>query len=237
MVVLALMATAAMSPGDGKTAALDDWHKMTILEVGGESGPYYLHVKAGDLDGDGKADDAIVKLLCADGKVQQALLRSRESGIGSPTERRQHAPVKIVKEWGPASPQLMAMKPTYDVKKMKGNERLASDGWSPVSLNNADGLCGATAAAAAAIVIAPNPNENLYTFVSNGDFNADAWASYVSVNANWTQSNWVSSNWVSSNWVSSNWVASNWVASNWVSSNWVSSNWVASNWVASNWAE
>lgn len=152
MVFLALMATAALSPGDGKTAALDDWHAMTILEVGGESGPYYLHVKTGDLDGDGKADDATVKLLCADGKVQQALLRPRESGIGSPTERRQYAPVKIVKEWGPASPQLMAMKPTYDVKKMKGNERLASDGWSPVSLNNTDGLCGATAAAAAAIV-------------------------------------------------------------------------------------
>ncbi len=84
MVFLALMATAAMAPGDGKTAALDDWHAMTILEVGGESGPYYLHVKTGDLDGDGKADDATVKLRCADGKVQQALLRPRELGIGSP---------------------------------------------------------------------------------------------------------------------------------------------------------
>ena len=94
-----------------------------------------------------------------------------------------------------------------------------------------------TRPARAAIANPPNPNENLYAFVSNGDFNADAWASYVSVNANWTQSNWVSSNWVSANWVSSNWVASNWVASNWVSSNWVASNWVASNWVASNWAE
>jgi len=98
------------------------------------------------------AEVLILHRLIMEQSRQQALLRSRESGIGSPTERRQHAPVKIVKEWGPASPQLMAMKPTYDVKKMKGNERLASDGWSPVSLNNADGLCGATAAAAAAIV-------------------------------------------------------------------------------------
>ena len=82
-----------------------------IVEVGGESGPDYLRVKTGDLDGDGRADEAVVKLLCADGKLQQALLR-REPGIGSPTERRQYAPVKIVKEWGAPSPQLMALKPT-----------------------------------------------------------------------------------------------------------------------------
>jgi hypothetical protein len=151
MIFLALIAATAMSPGDGKTAALDDWHSMTILEVGGTSGPYYLRVRTGDVDGDGKADDAIVKLLCADGKVQQALVR-RESGIGSPIERRQHAPVKFIKEWGPASPQLTAIKPTYDVKTLKGNERRTGDGWMPVTLNNSDGLCPATAAAAAAIV-------------------------------------------------------------------------------------
>lgn len=150
MLILALLAAMA-APGDGKTAALDDWHAMTILEVGGESGPYYLRVRTGDLNGDGRADDAIVKLLCANSKLRQALLQ-RESGIGSPTERRQHAPVKFVKEWGPASPQLMAVKPTYDVKNLKGNEKRTSDGWTELSLGNTDGLCAATAAAAATVV-------------------------------------------------------------------------------------
>ena len=134
-----------------------------------------------------------------------------------------------------AAAQLLARKPYLTPNQVKGALMLSAR-----YLSNADpgaGVGELDAAAAAAVSNPPNPNENLYAFVSNGDFNADAWASYVSVNANWTQSNWVSSNWVSSNWVSSNWVASNWVASNWVSSNWVSSNWVASNWVASNWAE
>ena len=148
MLMLALLAAAA---APGGIMMSDDWQAMTILEVGGESQPLYLHVKTGDLDGDGRADEAVVKLLCADGKVRQALLQ-RESGIGSPTERRQYAPVKIVKEWGAATPQLMAMKPTYDVKNLKGNEKRTSEGWTELSLANADGLCAATAAAAATVV-------------------------------------------------------------------------------------
>jgi len=125
MLIFALLAAAA-SPTDGGTMMADDWHTLVIYGVGGESnGPFYLQVHAGDLDGDGRADDAIVKLQCADGKVQQAMLM-RESGIGSPTERRQYAPVKFVKEWSAASPQLTAMKPTYDVKNLKGNEKRTS---------------------------------------------------------------------------------------------------------------
>ena len=154
MILLGILAAAAMSPGDGKTMALDDWHPLAIYGVGAvDQGPLYLQVHAGDLDGDGRVDDAVLKLLCADGRVQQALLRPRDvTGIGSPTEKRQHGTVTIVKEWGPASPQLMALKPTYDVKKMKGNERRTGDGWTDLSLAQTDGLCPAAAAAATAIV-------------------------------------------------------------------------------------
>src|SRR4051812_1071282 len=150
MVFMALLAAAAMSPGDGKIAALDDWHAMTITEVGGETGPYYLRVKTGDLDGDGRADEAILKLVCADGALKQALYM-RDSGSGMPTGKRMHKPVTFVKEWGRATAELSAVKPTYDVKKMEGG-RMAGDGWSPVSLSNTEGLCAATAAAATAIV-------------------------------------------------------------------------------------
>ena len=103
-----------------------------------------------------------------------------------------------------AAAQLLARKPYLTPNQVKGALMLSAR-----YLSNADpgaGVGELDAAAAAAVSNPPNPNENLYAFVSNGDFNADAWASYVSVNANWTQSNWVSSNWVSSNWVSSNWV-------------------------------
>jgi serine protease AprX len=93
------------------------------------------------------------------------------------------------------------------------------------------------AEAAAAVNNPPNPNENLYQFVSSNEFNAQAWAAHVSANSNWTASNWTASNWTVSNWTASNWTASNWTASNWVSSNWTASNWTASNWTVSLWQE
>lgn len=153
MIILALMA-AALAPGDGKTAALDDWNAMTILEVGGGAAPYYLRVKTGDLDGDGRADEAYLKLVCGGGALMQAtytVASPRDSASGQASGKRMHKPVTFVKEWGPATPQLSAVKPTYNVKKMEGS-RLAADGWSPISLSNTDGLCAATAAGAATIV-------------------------------------------------------------------------------------
>ena len=39
---------------------------------------------------------------------------------GQASGKRMHKPVTIVKEWGAATPQLMAMKPSYDVKKVEG---------------------------------------------------------------------------------------------------------------------
>lgn len=162
MVFLALMAAAAMAPGDGKTAALDDWHVMTILEVGGESSPSYLRVKTGDLDGDGRADEAYLKLVCADGVLKQAtytVISPRDSASGQASGKRMHNPVTFVKEWGPATPQLSAVKPTYNVKNMQGS-RLAVDDWSPITLGNADGLCPAAAAAAAIVKSKSNITNN-----------------------------------------------------------------------------
>jgi type VI secretion system secreted protein Hcp len=79
------------------------------------------------------------------------VLTPRDSGSGMPTGKRQHKPVTFVKEWGAASPDLMKIKPQYDVKTIK-SARVAADGWTEVALSNADGLCPATQAAAAAIV-------------------------------------------------------------------------------------
>ncbi|HKT14088.1 MAG TPA: hypothetical protein VJR87_01640 [Allosphingosinicella sp.] len=153
MLMLAFLAAAA-TPADGKTMGVDDWHSLAIYGVGGEaSGPFYLQVHAGDLDGDGVRDDAVLRLVCADGRIAQSsyLVSPRDSASGMPTGKRQHAPVTFVKEWGAASPQLSAIKPTYDVKTIK-SARAAQDGWTQVSLSNADGLCAASQAAAATIV-------------------------------------------------------------------------------------
>jgi hypothetical protein len=152
--MLTFLLLAAVAAPDGKTMAMDDWHTLAITGVAGEtSGPLYLRVQAGDLDGDGTADDAVLKLVCADGKVASAsyVVAPRDSATGMASGKRQYAPVKIIKEWGAASPQLSKMKPQYDIKTLKGNERMA-DGWTGVTLGNTDGLCAATQAAAATIV-------------------------------------------------------------------------------------
>jgi len=153
MLMLLLLAAAA-APGDGKTMAMDDWHQLAIYGVGGDaSGPIYLQVHAGDLDGDGTSDDAVLKLSCADGLLSESSyqISPRDAGSGMPTGKRQHGTVTIVKEWGAASPELGRMKPTYDVKTIK-SARAAPDGWTPVSLANADGLCATSQAAAVTVV-------------------------------------------------------------------------------------
>ena len=154
---LIIAAATALGAGDGKVVAQDSWQALTILEVGASpaGSPQHLRVAAGDLDGDGAPDEAYLKLVCADGAVHQALLHEvkspRDTGTGQTSERRQHGSIKIVKEWGPTTPQLRTMKVGYDVKKAEGG-RIAADGWRPVNLSGADGLCQAAAAAAATIV-------------------------------------------------------------------------------------
>ena len=157
MLILALLAAAA-EPGDGKIMMQDDWQSLAIYGVGGgAAGPLYLQVHAGDLDGDGSPDDAVVKLVCAGGQVRQAhyLLTAGggggSGGSGGSGMRRQHSGTTIVKEWGPATPQLREIKPSYDVKTVK-SARVAQDGWTELTLARSDGLCGATEAAAATIV-------------------------------------------------------------------------------------
>jgi serine protease AprX len=134
-----------------------------------------------------------------------------------------------------AAAQILARNPGFTPDQVKGALMLKAR-----YLALADpgaGVGEIDAGSSASVSNPPNPNAGLYQFVANGTFDAEAWASHVTANANWTAANWVSSNWVGSNWVSSNWVSSNWVSSNWVSSNWVSSNWVASNWTVGTDAE
>ena len=153
MLFVILFATAATAAGqDAKTMATDDWRATKIVSVGSASPASpetYLVVKAGDLDGDGRPDDAYLKLACADGKLTQAWYQvksPRDAASGMASGKRTHKPVTFVKEWGPATPQLSALRPTYDVKMAKG-ARLSASGWAPISLANTDGLCVAAEAA------------------------------------------------------------------------------------------
>ena len=156
--IMFLMLAAAADPALGKTMAMDDWTAMTITHVAASDGagsPLYLRVQAADLDGDGVADEAVVKLACDAGSVSSSsyqIVSPRDVATGQSSGKRMHKPFVITKEWGAASPTLAAMKPTYDVKMQK-TARVAADadGWSPITLSSTDGLCAATASDAAKI--------------------------------------------------------------------------------------
>ena len=122
--MLTFLLLAAVASPDGKTMAVDDWHTLAITGVASDAnGPLYLQVHAGDLDGDGLPDDAVMKLVCAAGKLSNAsyIVSPRDSATGQASGKRQHKPVTFVKEWGAATPQLSAVKPTYNIKELKGN--------------------------------------------------------------------------------------------------------------------
>ena len=150
-IIAAILASAGISVAASAKIPM----KINIQGVLREApaGPIYLNVSAGDLDGDGLADEAYVRLVCADGVVKQAaysIKSPRDSASGQASGKRTHKPVTFVKEWGPATPQLMAMKPTYDVKKVEGTgarKTMGEDSWTHMTLANADGLCPAAEAA------------------------------------------------------------------------------------------
>ncbi len=156
MLILALIA-AVVAPASSKTMASDDWHTMKILSVGRDASarpPYYVRVQAGDLDGDGIADQADLKLVCADGVLKQSfytIVSPRDLASGQSSGKRMHKPMTLTMEWAAAGPQLSGIQPTYDVKKMEG-ARVGRTKWANILLRNADGLCASTEAAAAAIV-------------------------------------------------------------------------------------
>ena len=156
MLTIALFAVAlAAEPTEGKVEATDSWVGMSILAVGHASAsgpPYYIRVAAGDLDGDGMPDDAVLKLTCVGSSLKQVhytITSPRDASSGQASGKRMHKPITVVKEWGAATPQLMAMKPTYDVKKVEGTGARVADegGWTAISLGNADGLCAEAARA------------------------------------------------------------------------------------------
>jgi len=146
--VLLLAANAAM-------AASADYY-LTFKAVSRDATGGLIYLKAhssGDLDGDGLPDVVVIRMDCAAGVMHTAqyqVISPRDAASGQATGKRMHKPFTIVKEWGAATPQLMAMKTSYDVKKVEGTGARAisfDDSWNPISLSNSESLCAEAAAA------------------------------------------------------------------------------------------
>jgi hypothetical protein len=117
---------------------------------------HYLRVAGGDLDGDGLAEEGVVRLVCQAGRAVDAayapgepLASPRDAASGLATGKRMHKPITVVKEWDAATPSLAAGKVGYDVKKMEGARTgfgTGSEKWLRARLEPAPGVCAELAA-------------------------------------------------------------------------------------------
>ncbi len=161
-----LLTSAAASAASAASA--DYYLKIDGVSRDAASGALYLQVHGGDLDGDGVADETVIKLACTGGALDSAyydtsITSPRDVATGQASGKRMHKPMTIVKEWSAATPQLMRITPSYDIKKVEGTgARTAGDGpsWTPITLSNADGLCTEAAAAAKATKTRSNIQNN-----------------------------------------------------------------------------
>ena len=147
--LLLVAANAAMA------ASADYYLKIDAVGLD-PGGPIYMKAhSSGDLDGDGRADNVVIRMECAAGVMHSAqyqVVSPRDAASGQASGKRMHKPFTIVREWGAATPQLMAMKASYDVKKVEGTGARAisyEDSWNPIGLANSEDLCAAAAAARA----------------------------------------------------------------------------------------
>lgn len=109
----------------------------------------YLHVQAGDLDGDGMPDMAVLRLTCDRGSISSAAhYAPRDSASGQATGKRMHKPFTIVKEWGAASPTLAGAKGSWDLATMKGGKTMAMDDWTAITVAGLDAACSLSSSAA-----------------------------------------------------------------------------------------
>jgi len=119
-----MMASTLLLAANAAMAASADYYLKFLAVSLDPGGPTYLKAhSSADLDGDGLADDVVIRMDCAAGSMHTADFRvtgPRDPVSGQASGKRMHKPFTIVKEWGAATPQLMAMKTSYDVKKVEG---------------------------------------------------------------------------------------------------------------------
>ena len=115
-----------------------------------------------------------------------------------------------------AAAQILARHPDWGPNEVKGALMLTAaylpgNDWQQTGVGEVDG-----ASAASLPFTPPNPNENLYAFVSTdpttnqSSFDQAAWASAVSTEAAWASAAWASAAWASAAWASAAWASAAW---------------------------
>lgn len=126
--------------------------------------------------------------------------------------------------------QLRAARPDWSVGQVKG--ALMATAVMPLSAA-ATGAAGngvVNAAAAGQLLSPPNANAALERFVSNGTFDATAFASSATGGL-------FSTDWYMTDWYATDWYATDWYATDWYATDWFMTDWYATDWYATDWFE
>lgn len=152
--LIAVLALACAAPV--LAASADATLKVEGIGRTTGAGPVYVKVRSSaDRDGDGLGDAAVLRLQCSGAQPVAAALHyevrsPRDSASGMASGKRTHHPVTFVKEWGASTPQLRELLPRFRVSSLP-SARADAEGWVPVTMSGADGLCPAAEAARATI--------------------------------------------------------------------------------------
>ena len=160
MHAIMLLATAAFTiapadPAERDTPPIGSTATFTVTDVSKDptaAGQYLKVVSSIDVDGDGRADDGVLRITCAEDKLVSSSYRAGKAQPDKPKEQERvgkHSP-KLMLKWNAATAELKAMKMRYDVKtNVKGRVGEASqqDDWTEVALSGAGKLCNAAARA------------------------------------------------------------------------------------------
>ena len=115
--------------------------------------------------------------------------------------------------------QLLARHPNWTPDQVKGALMLTT-----VYLGPQGGTGEIDAQAASLAVNPPNPNENLYPFVTRDSvtgervFDQASWANYVATHASWASASWASASWANASWASASWASASWASASWANS-------------------
>jgi serine protease AprX len=134
--------------------------------------------------------------------------------------------------------QLLALRPSWGPDQVKGalmlTARATADG-------NAAGVGEIDALAASQVASPPNPNENLYQFVTaNADgqqeFDPLAWQAHVSTNASWATASWATASWATASWATASWATASWATASWATASWATASWATASWATNTFA-
>jgi subtilisin family serine protease len=124
-----------------------------------------------------------------------------------------------------AAAQLLALRPSWGPDQVKGALMMTA---KPLADGNAAGVGEIDALAASQVTSPPNPNENLYQFVTTNpageqQFDPLAWEAHVSTNTSWATASWATASWATASWASASWATASWATASWATASWATS--------------